>query len=156
MKKIGMFVAFLVVLFSILIAGRNHIDAMQALMLTNEIKKIHTISIADKDALEHFKKLPDPAHKPTGLYTGQANHNIKVSYYFDGENDIKKEWEVMGRHTLSGSAKYKFDGATMVFYNPAGDDNMFSDLGEIAILDSPEEVLIEDKGYSFLLRKKDK
>lgn len=62
----------------------------------------------------------------------------------------------MGRHTLSGSAKYKFDGATMVFYNPAGDDNMFSDLGEIAILDSPEEVLIEDKGYSFLLRKKDK
>lgn len=39
MKKIGMFVAFLVVLFSILIAGRNHIDAMQALMLTNEIKK---------------------------------------------------------------------------------------------------------------------
>lgn len=101
-------------------------------------------SIDYKITIDKYREKLKPQFKPKGKYVSTFMTNDKkttVSWYFDAEGNITKEVSIAGLPRLLGTAKYHFNGSTIVYSDISGDKFLFPKSGEAITMNEASEIV---------------
>jgi hypothetical protein len=86
-----------------------------------------------KKFIDTFKSKVSPELHPLGEYywSGEIDgKEMSVRYFFQKDMTLTKEATLLGKYEVGGSAKYRFEGSTLVYSDVVGDKVLFPELGE--------------------------
>ena len=105
------------------------------------------ITIEQIKVVDAYKNKPTPKIVPSGKYqTFEVidGKEIKATYYFDKDNTLIKEFTLLEKYQLAGSAKYHFEGSVIVYSQINGDKYLFSEIGEALSVPTESKIVIHE------------
>lgn len=114
-----------------------------------------TITVAEQKIINEYRQKEAPATLPAGEYIAEGSmegKEYKMVYLFQNDRVIK-EITIMDKYTLSGSAKYAFQGSVMFFSDIKGDKGLFPEYGQaIGVKDQELFLPSDDEAKSITLK----
>jgi hypothetical protein len=106
------------------------------------------VKIQERQLVDKFLKKTKLAKIPVGefFFKGKVDgKKVSALYFFSEDQSVTKEITYstfLNKYRLSGTAKYRINGAVIQFYDIAGDRVIFSPIGE------PISIISKDKFIS--------
>lgn len=113
------------------------------------------VSPAKMAVIDTYKAKPAPTQLPHGVYTGsveQDGYPMTISFTFGDDGQITKKAHIK-TYDFSASARYRLDGAVMLFSDVKGDAVLFPQPGEPLEVISDSEIHIPGPDKPLVLKR---
>lgn len=133
-------VLFIAVLY--LVVGEPYLKRVQF----DEMRANHPEETIDyKITIDQYREKLQPQLTPKGKYVSKFmlnDRNATVSWYFDAKGNVTKEVDITEFPRLLGTARYHFNGSTLVYSDITGDKFLFPKSGEAIIINDVNEIVV--------------